>query len=256
VSATAVVATVAGLAVGGAVSAAAAVPHNPLGRIDQVKVGPASVRAVAGVHLSGWGFDPDATASPVMVSVSVDKRLVVRAVARLVRYDVGTKYHVYHVGWAATVPVRSGRRWVCVSLANQGAGAATSLGCRLVSVAVSANQRIVAAAQRHLGQRYVAGAAGPTTFDCSGLVQYTYRQAGLRTPPRTTGEQYGAAHRITESRALPGDLVFYHSGGGVYHVAIYTGRHNTIVAANSRQGVIRERIWAAARVTFGSFTHR
>lgn len=117
------------------------------------------------------------------------------------------------------------------------------------------NRRIVTEAARHLGQNYVFGATGPRAFDCSGLVYFVYRKQGLRIP-RQAQAQFLAAHRLPRAHARRGDLVFYHEPNGyTFHVAIYTGRGNTIVAANSRQGVIREHIWSRA-VTFGSFTHR
>ncbi|HET6875913.1 MAG TPA: NlpC/P60 family protein [Jatrophihabitans sp.] len=117
------------------------------------------------------------------------------------------------------------------------------------------NRRIVAEAARHLGQHYVFGATGPRAFDCSGLVYFVYRKEGVRVP-RQAQAQFRAAHRLRRAQARRGDLVFYHERNGfTFHVAIYTGHGNTIVAANPRQGVIREHIWSR-RVTFGSFTHR
>lgn len=81
---------------------------------------------------------------------------------------------------------------------------------------------IVAAAKTHLGKPYVYGAAGPDSFDCSGLVQVAFAAAG-RTLGRTTIDQETAGTTISVSEAQAGDLVFWGSHGGTYHVGISTG---------------------------------
>ena len=67
----------------------------------------------------------------------------------------------------------------------------------------------MAEARKHLGQSYVWGATGPTTFDCSGLVKYSYGKFAYTTP-RGVGGQAVSARLIPASRAVPGDLVFTH----------------------------------------------
>ncbi|EOH92775.1 hypothetical protein UAW_02814 [Enterococcus haemoperoxidus ATCC BAA-382] len=81
---------------------------------------------------------------------------------------------------------------------------------------------IVAAAKTHLGKPYVYGAAGPDAFDCSGLVQVAFASAG-RTIGRTTVDQETAGVTISVAEAQAGDLVFWGSHGGTYHVGISTG---------------------------------
>jgi cell wall-associated NlpC family hydrolase len=84
----------------------------------------------------------------------------------------------------------------------------------------AAAQTAVDAALSKLGSNYVYGATGPSTFDCSGLTSWAYKQAGV-TLPRTSGAQstFGAA--VSRSALQPGDLVFY--GSPVHHVGIYLG---------------------------------
>ncbi len=84
----------------------------------------------------------------------------------------------------------------------------------------SAAQRAVAAAMTRLGDRYVFGATGPTRFDCSGLVQWAYRQAGISTT-HYTGTLYNDYRHIPESQLKPGDLVFFYRDH--HHVGIYIG---------------------------------
>ncbi|WP_110181913.1 C40 family peptidase [Nocardioides solisilvae] len=80
----------------------------------------------------------------------------------------------------------------------------------------------VALAQR--GDSYGYGATGPSSFDCSGLVQFAYHRAGLKGMPRSSSAQAGHTRRIPKSAMRPGDLMFFANGGGVYHVGIFTGR--------------------------------
>jgi cell wall-associated NlpC family hydrolase len=72
------------------------------------------------------------------------------------------------------------------------------------------------------GKPYVYGATGPYSFDCSGLVQYVFRQLG-RNLPRTADEQYWATVHVAQSAKQPGDLIFFGPPGGIYHVGIYAG---------------------------------
>ena len=84
----------------------------------------------------------------------------------------------------------------------------------------SVAQRAVTAAMTRLGDRYVFGATGPTRFDCSGLVQWAYRQAGISTT-HYTGTLYNDYRHIPESQLKPGDLVFFYRDH--HHVGIYIG---------------------------------
>jgi cell wall-associated NlpC family hydrolase len=84
----------------------------------------------------------------------------------------------------------------------------------------SAAQRAVAAAMTRLGDRYVFGATGPSRFDCSGLVQWAYRQAGISTT-HYTGTLWNDFRHIPESQLKPGDLVFFYRDH--HHVGIYIG---------------------------------
>jgi peptidoglycan DL-endopeptidase CwlO len=84
----------------------------------------------------------------------------------------------------------------------------------------SVAQRAVSAAMTRLGDRYVFGATGPKRFDCSGLVQWAYRQAGISTT-HYTGTLWDDYRHIPESQLKPGDLVFFYRDH--HHVGIYIG---------------------------------
>jgi peptidoglycan DL-endopeptidase CwlO len=88
----------------------------------------------------------------------------------------------------------------------------------------------VAAALTRVGSPYVWGAAGPTTFDCSGLVVWAYAQVGINLP-HYSGAQMLATTRISASQLQPGDLVFYGPGGSE-HVAIYIGGDQLVQASH------------------------
>lgn len=70
------------------------------------------------------------------------------------------------------------------------------------------------------GHRYVWGAAGPDSFDCSGLVMYALKHAFGINYPHFSGAQYGETQHISKSSAKPGDLVFW---GPSSHVGVYAG---------------------------------
>ncbi|MFC6464334.1 NlpC/P60 family protein [Marinilactibacillus sp. GCM10026970] len=82
------------------------------------------------------------------------------------------------------------------------------------------------------GVRYSFGGGTPAGFDCSGFVQYVFRQAG-RSITRTAAGQYSATTRISQSQAQPGDLIFFNQGGSIDHVGIYLGGGSFIGAQTS-----------------------
>lgn len=91
-------------------------------------------------------------------------------------------------------------------------------------------------AQRHVGKRYVWGATGPTTFDCSGLVVYSASKAGESIPRWSAAMMKTRTQPVSKSQMRPGDLLLIHVP--VSHVAIYIGNDKVVHAANSSTGVI------------------
>ncbi|MDH6626781.1 cell wall-associated NlpC family hydrolase [Streptomyces sp. LBL] len=85
----------------------------------------------------------------------------------------------------------------------------------------------VAAARAALGRPYIWGANGPSGFDCSGLMQWSYAQAGVALP-RTSQAQRFAGLQVPLSQAQPGDLVTYRNDAS--HVAMYMGNGQVIHA--------------------------
>jgi cell wall-associated NlpC family hydrolase len=98
-------------------------------------------------------------------------------------------------------------------------------------------ERIAAGALAQTGRPYRYGGSTPEGFDCSGLVSYVFRAAGVSVP-RTTGEQWRAAREIKPARLQPGDLLFFRiDSRKVEHVAIYTGQGRFVHAPQSGRTV-------------------
>jgi hypothetical protein len=99
---------------------------------------------------------------------------------------------------------------------------------------------LIAAAMSRVGFPYVWGGAGPNEFDCSGLVQWSYRQAGILMP-RTADEQFLTGDHIPLADAQPGDLLFWtydpNDPGFVDHTAIYLGNGLMVVAPHTGENV-------------------
>jgi cell wall-associated NlpC family hydrolase len=100
------------------------------------------------------------------------------------------------------------------------------------------------------GDPYAYGAAGPNSFDCSGLTMFSYGRAGLSIP-RTADGQYRALRHIPHRSMHRGDLMYFHDGSGyVYHAAIFLGRWRGHVwllhASKSGTPVKRDPSWTSS----------
>ena len=95
---------------------------------------------------------------------------------------------------------------------------------------------VLAEAYKYQGWKYVWGGSSPqTSFDCSGLTQWCFGQAGVSLP-RTAQEQYEAVQHLELEEAQPGDLVFftktYKTDNYITHVGIYAGNGRMFHAGN------------------------
>lgn len=100
----------------------------------------------------------------------------------------------------------------------------------------------ISAARSKTGAPYSYGATGPSSFDCSGLVQWAFKQAGV-TLPRTSFAQYGEGTTVSKGNIRAGDLVFFNTAGpGASDVGIATGP-TTVISATSSRGVMEHAIF-------------
>ncbi len=93
---------------------------------------------------------------------------------------------------------------------------------------------VLAYAKSKIGNSYVYGAAGPSSFDCSGLTMMAWSQAGVSLP-HSSSAQYSSGPHVSESELQPGDLVFYYSP--ISHVGLYIGHGQIVNALNPSSGV-------------------
>jgi peptidoglycan DL-endopeptidase CwlO len=108
-------------------------------------------------------------------------------------------------------------------------------------------QQIIAVAASLKGIPYVAGGTKPSTgFDCSGYTSYVYKTAIGMTIPRVSRDQYAFSEHISRSEAKPGDLVFFHNGGYVYHVTIYAGNGMVWHSPHTGDVVRKSPIWTSS----------
>jgi cell wall-associated NlpC family hydrolase len=93
------------------------------------------------------------------------------------------------------------------------------------ALVVARGAKIIKIAARYKGRPYRYGAAGPRAFDCSGYTSFVVRKALKVKLPRTAAQQSHSKKikKVKKSDRKVGDLVFFHRGGGVGHVAIYAG---------------------------------
>jgi cell wall-associated NlpC family hydrolase len=94
-------------------------------------------------------------------------------------------------------------------------------------------------AQRLQGTPYRYGGANPRGFDCSGLVWYSYHQAGIALP-RTSRQQREVVVRVKRKQLLPGDLVFFRGWIRTGHVGIYVGQGRFVHAPSRGRRVTSE----------------
>ena len=95
------------------------------------------------------------------------------------------------------------------------------------------------------GDWYKWGAAGPSRFDCSGLLYYSFRKHG-KDIPRVAASQYNYSKHISKSSRTKGDLVFFYGSGGIYHVGFYAGNGYILHAPHTGAKVRIEKIWTSS----------
>ncbi|MBT0565296.1 C40 family peptidase [Williamsia sp. CHRR-6] len=96
-------------------------------------------------------------------------------------------------------------------------------------------QRAASAAITRIGSPYQYGAAGPSAFDCSGLVYWSFKQVGV-TIPRDSYGQLGGGTPVAKADLRPGDVVIFNGGS---HAGIYIGNGTIVHSVTEGQPVQR-----------------
>jgi len=119
------------------------------------------------------------------------------------------------------------------AIGGPGTGNATTTPIAYAGSTSTQAGQAVAFVYAQLGKPYLWGATGPSSFDCSGLVQAAWATAGVSIP-RTTYEQWSALPHIPVSDMQPGDLLLY---SGESHVAMYVGNGEIVDAPETGRDV-------------------
>lgn len=103
-----------------------------------------------------------------------------------------------------------------------------------ITTSSSKGEQIVEYAKQYLGCKYVYGASGPSTFDCSGFTMYVLKNFGVTLSHSATAQSKVGSY-VAKENLQPGDLVFftdYETGSGIGHCGIYVGDGNFIHASS------------------------
>jgi cell wall-associated NlpC family hydrolase len=96
------------------------------------------------------------------------------------------------------------------------------------------------------GKPYRWGGNGPNSFDCSGYVRFVMKKAGVNKLPRTSSAIASHTKHVSKRHRHIGDLIFFRSGGHVYHVGIYAGHGKIWHAPGSGRSVTKASIWTGS----------
>lgn len=91
-------------------------------------------------------------------------------------------------------------------------------------------QKVISVAKAQMGKPYRWGATGPNSFDCSGLMQYAFKNGAGVSLPRVSRDQANVGKKVSKAELQPGDLVFFAKGGRIHHVGMYLGNDQYIHA--------------------------
>ena len=108
------------------------------------------------------------------------------------------------------------------------------------------------------GSRYYWGASGPTYFDCSGLVYWAHKQAGVRIGRTTAAGYAGSGKSVSYNNLQIGDVITFNYGRGVAHIGIYIGNGRMVHASGKGSETVGQDPNQCVKVTSiapGSYFH-
>jgi len=177
-------------------------------------------------------LDADKKAAAKLVTEAAAQKAEVEGLQnRLESMTAGIKADIKRMEAAQAAAAQ--RAAAAAAAANGGStGGGTSNSGNVVDPGGSGHSAVVGIAQAELGKPYVYGAAGPNSFDCSGLTMYCYAQIGIGLSHGATDQQH-ASTPVPLSALQPGDLVFFGGPSYSYHVGIYVGGGSMINAPHT-----------------------
>ncbi len=126
------------------------------------------------------------------------------------------------------------QQWAYQRASNPSLSSTKVASLHLTKATSAGARRAVQFALNQVGKPYVFGAAGPGSYDCSGLTMAAWRTGGVSLP-HSAAEQYNYGTHVSRSELLPGDLVFLYQPIG--HVEIYIGNNMVVSAPTEGQNV-------------------
>lgn len=209
------------------------------------------------VTITGWAYDPARSSTAVRVGIYLDGRYVGSRPTNVLNGKVNRAYHLrgvhgFRLVFRAPKPVSK----ILIRVRSAATHQLVSVAVARVAHVTPPSTRIMTVAARlyRAHTPYVYGGTTPRGFDCSGYTQYVYRVAHVATLPRTAEQQRRAVRHLRRSQLLPGDLIFYLSGGSAYHVAIYAGHGMQYAEATPRDGLRYQKIWSSD-IQYGTTWH-
>jgi len=109
----------------------------------------------------------------------------------------------------------------------------------------------ISAAKQQLGKPYVWNAKGPDSYDCSGLMQYIFRQTTGQNIGSWTVPQESAGLKVSINQLQRGDLIFWGAEGASYHVGLYLGNNEYLNALRPGTNVKIDHISSSFAPSFG-----
>lgn len=119
----------------------------------------------------------------------------------------------------------------------------------------SATMNLISTAKNFIGLPYRFGGTSPTSgFDCSGFMQYVYKETANINLPRTSSSMAQVGEKVSRDELQPGDMVFFsHSGGRISHVGMYIGEGRFIHSPSTGKSIsitaLNSGYWANKFVT-------
>ena len=186
----------------------------------------------------------DGTVIPASSGTEADQpRGLITASALNVRSGAGTAYNkvgTLRAGTVVDIVADLGTGWYQIDSGYISADYVTLVGAGYEGSS-TLGASAAALAKSLLGCRYVSGGAGPSTFDCSGLMYYIYKQLGHTIARGSSSQYYNSGYFVSVSDMQPGDLIFFFdsrfdgSGGTLptTHVGMYAGNGQFIHASTT-----------------------